>query len=167
MFDSLGPLAPSPPPGGAWGVDRCGVGGNYHQPGGWWTMLTGDMGSLIGRRPLGTREEIVTGAWTVHPLQGHHRGLAGWTKRERMVCDFIFSLQIKVLHEGRRAATLHNIALRRVNLAFFLVHSWFVEWLWLGKDCKSMFEGTKLPWRAVLHKSGYTTCFDGLGTFSL
>lgn len=41
------------------------------------TMLTGGIGSLIGRLPSGTREDVVTGVWTVCTLHGALREVGG------------------------------------------------------------------------------------------
>ena len=52
--------------------------------GGQQTMPISDTGSSIGGQSLETREEAMTGAWTVYPLQGAPQEVSGAKKdRER------------------------------------------------------------------------------------
>ena len=52
------------------------------------TMPTGDVGSPIGGRSSETREEAVTGAWTVRPLHRAPRDVGGADKRRERGARF-------------------------------------------------------------------------------
>ena len=52
------------------------------------TMPTGDIGSPIGRRSSETREEAMTGAWTVRPLHRAPRDVGGADKEREWGARF-------------------------------------------------------------------------------
>ena len=73
------------------------------------TMPTGDAGSPISGQSSETREEAMTGAWTVQPVaRGAVGGQTEATKRENGVCDFTGRLQLKVIRKVLRAVALRT-----------------------------------------------------------
>lgn len=87
--------------------------------GGQQTMPTGGMGTLNGRRPLGSQEEVAMGAWTVCSLQGLRQRVSkadvGKEKGARLFC------QTAAQNTAQSTASC-SIAQQGLNLAFSLVH---------------------------------------------
>ena len=83
------------------------------------TMPTDDAGSLTGGRSSETREEVLTGAWTVRLLHGALREVDGTDEEREWGARFCSQTTGQTT---KQSTTSCSTTQRRVDLAFSLVH---------------------------------------------